>query len=93
MDGTRRDETLSAIGEIFGNRMERGPVGGPESPLAVVSPVNAGEVELLAQVAHRGGAPLVAVGAGTAPVSGVSGAVMVRFDLMREVSVVGKLVE
>lgn len=71
----------------FGDRFKTRPQSGPDTPMAVVSPVNASEVEFLAEVAYQQEAPLVAVGAGAAPEAKVSGAVLVRFDLMRRVSI------
>ena len=87
-------EALEAIERIFGDRMKRGPVGEEGTrgeALAVVSPMNVREVELLAEVAGRYSLPLAALGAGTAlDVPGVSGkGILVRFDLMRDVRIRG----
>lgn len=74
--------------------MKRRPVG--EEPvvsgaLASVLPVNAKEVELLARAAERYSIPLVVLGAGTGPESTVQpGSVIVRFDLMRSLSLQGE---
>lgn len=94
MNDTLHGEALEAIEGIFGDRMKRGPVGeegtrGEE--LAVVSPVNVREVELLAEVAGLYSLPLAALGAGTAlDVPGAPGKViLVRFDLMRDVRIRG----
>ena len=56
MDDTLHGEALEAIEGIFGDRMKRGSVGEEGTrgeALAVVSPVNVREVELLAEVAGR----------------------------------------
>ena len=87
-------EALEAIEGIFGDRMQRdlvGEEGAHGEALALVSPVNVREVELLAEVAGRYSLPLTALGAGTAlDAPGTSGKdVLVRFDLMRDVRIRG----
>jgi FAD/FMN-containing dehydrogenase len=94
MNDTLHGEALESIEEIFGDRMKRGPVGEEGTrgeALAVVSPVNVREVELLAEVAGRYSLPLTALGAGTAldaPSTPGKG-ILVRFDLMRDVHIRG----
>ena len=88
MSEDQRGEALRALEQLFGDRVSRGPIRGeepgPEEALAGVLPMNAEEVELLAQVAARHSVPLVALGAGTAPVSNAEKrGIAVRFDLMR----------
>ena len=90
MNDALHGEALEAIEGIFGDRMKRGPVGEEgtrDEALAVVSPVNVREVELLAEVAERYSLPLAVLGAGTAfDAPGAPGkGVLVRFDLMRDV--------
>src|SRR5918997_1462072 len=87
-------EALEAIERIFGDRTIRGPVGEEGAhgeALAVVSPMNVREVELLAEVAGRSSLPLAALGAGTAlDAPGAPGkGILVRFDLMRDVHIRG----
>ena len=87
-------EALEAIERIFGDRMKRGPVGEEGArvgALAVVSPMNVREVELLAEVAGRYSLPLAALGAGTAlDAPGTPGkGILARFDLMRDVRIRG----
>ena len=87
-------EALEAIEEIFGDRAIRGPVveeGVRGEALAVISPVNVREVQLLAETAGRYSLPLAALGAGTAlDAPDVPGKViLVRFDLMRDVRIRG----
>jgi FAD/FMN-containing dehydrogenase len=94
MKDTLHSEALEAIEGIFGYRMQRDPVaeeGAHSEALAVVSPVNVREVELLAEVAGRYSLPLTALGAGTAlDAPGISGkGVLVRFNLMRDVRIRG----
>lgn len=94
MNDALHGEALEAIEEIFGDRMKRGPVGKEDArseALAVVSPVNVREVELLAEISERYSLPLAALGAGTAiDVPGASGkGILVRFDLMRDVRIRG----
>jgi FAD/FMN-containing dehydrogenase len=94
MNDTLHGEALEAIEGIFGDRMKRGPVGEEGTrgeALAVVSPVNVREVELLAEVAGHYSLPLAALGAGTA-LDGPSTpgkAILVCFDLMRDVRIRG----
>jgi FAD/FMN-containing dehydrogenase len=93
MNDALHGEALEAIERIFGDRMKRGPVGEETrgETLAMVSPVNVREVQLLAEVARRYALPLAALGAGTAfdapgaPEKGI----LVRFDLMRDVRIRG----
>jgi FAD/FMN-containing dehydrogenase len=87
-------EALEAIERIFGDRTTRGPLGEAGTrgeALAVVSPMNVREVELLAEVAGRYSLPLAALGAGTAlDAPGTPGkGILVRFDLMRDVRIRG----
>jgi FAD/FMN-containing dehydrogenase len=88
MSEDQREETLRTLEQQFGDRVKRGPSRGEEpgteEALASVIPMNAEEVELLAQVAARHSVPLLALGAGTAPDSGAEKrGIAVRFDLMR----------
>jgi hypothetical protein len=57
MSEDQREETLITLEQQFGNRVKRGPIRGEEpgteDVLASVLPMNAEEVELLAQVAAR----------------------------------------
>ena len=93
MNDALHGEALEAIEGIFGDRMKRGPVGEETrgETLAVVSPMNVREVELLADVAGRYSLPLAALGAGTGlDAPGASGkGILVRFDLMRDVRIRG----
>lgn len=87
MDEARHDGALSAIEEIFGDRVKRGPFEGgmlgDQDALALVSPANADEVELLVEIAERFSVPLAGLGAGTTgEVGAPKGAVLVHFDLM-----------
>ena len=86
MDGVH-EEALRAMEEALGDRLRRRPARGAHSngALASVLPVNAGEIELLAEVAARYSIPLVALGAGTTPElrRAEEGGVLIRFDLMR----------
>src|SRR5215213_9717860 len=88
MSEGQREEILRTLEQSFGDRVERGPIRwkgpGTEDALASVLPMNAEEVELLAQLAARHSVPLVALGAGTAPESDAQKrGIAVRFDLMR----------
>jgi FAD/FMN-containing dehydrogenase len=88
MSEDQREEVLRVLEQSFGDRLKRDPVGGEgsgtEEALASVLPMNAEEVEFLAQVAARYSVPLVALGAGTAPDSGAEKrGIAIRFDLMR----------
>jgi FAD/FMN-containing dehydrogenase len=94
MNDALHGEALEAIEGIFGDRMKRGPVGEEGAigeALAVVSPVNVREVELLAEVAGRYSLPLAALGAGTAidAPSAPGKGILVHFDLMRDVRIKG----
>jgi FAD/FMN-containing dehydrogenase len=94
MNDALHGEALGAIEGIFADRMKRG-LGGEEDTrnkaLAVVLPVSAHEVELLAKLAEHYALPLVALGAGTA--FDVPGApeksILINFDLMRDVHIRG----
>ena len=83
------ERALRDIEEVFGDRLKRAgpaPPGVPDigDTLASVSPMNAEEVKLLAEVAGRYSVPLVALGAGSASKADVeSGALLIHFDLMR----------
>ena len=88
MSEDQREEILRTLEQSFGDRLKRGPVRekepGTEDALASVLPMNAEEVEFLAQVAASYSVPLLALGAGTAPQSGAQKrGIAVRFDLMR----------
>lgn len=87
MAGVNYNGLLEAIEERFAGRMKRlprEPEGGSESPLAIVSPAQASEVELLAQMCARRSVFLVPEGAGTGGAEEPSGEyVAVRFDAMR----------
>jgi len=94
MNDALHREALEAMERIFGDRMKWGPVGEEGTrgeALAVVSPVNVREVELLAEEAGRYSLPLAALGAGTAfDAPGAPGkGILVRFDLMRDVRIRG----
>jgi len=84
MTDARYDGALSALEDVFGDRVKRGPTGiGEPAALAVVSPTSAGEVERLAEVAGRFFVPLVGLGAGTARETDArEESILVRFDLM-----------
>lgn len=81
-------EALKALQGIFKDRFRRYPTGEPraeEGALGYVLPVDAEEVEQLASTAQRYSLPLVAQGGGTVGEAGSEkGAVLVRFDLMRD---------
>ena len=88
MSEVQREDILRVLERSFGDRLKRGPIRleepGTEDMLATVLPISTEEVEFLAQVAARYSVPLVALGAGTAPESGVQRlGIAVRFDLMR----------
>jgi FAD/FMN-containing dehydrogenase len=94
MKDALHSEALEAIEGIFGDRAKRSPVGEVgtrDEALAVVSPVNVREVELLAEVAGRYSLPLAALGAGTAfdTPGAPEKSVLVSFDLMRDVRIRG----
>ena len=86
---TPHERALRDIEEVFGDRLKSAgpaPPGVPDigDTLASVSPMNAEEVKLLAEVAGRYSVPLVALGAGTASKADVEGgALLIHFDLMR----------
>ena len=94
MNDALHGEALEAIEGIFADRMKR-DLGGEEDTrnkaLAVVLPVSAHEVELLAKVAERYSLPLVALGAGTAfdTPGAPEESILVNFDLMRDVNIRG----
>jgi FAD/FMN-containing dehydrogenase len=95
MSEDQHEESLRTLEQSFGDRLKRGPIRGEEpgteDVLASVLPMNAEEVELLAQLAARHSVPLVALGAGTAPESGVQRlGIAVRFDLMRRTRLPGE---
>lgn len=95
MAGGNYSGLLEAMEESFAGLMERvveergehrGDPGcaGSQSPLAVVSPRRASEVELLAQMCARRSVPVIPEGAGTAGAAPPAGRhVVVRFDAMR----------
>jgi FAD/FMN-containing dehydrogenase len=86
---TSHERALRDLEEVFGDRLKRAesaPLGVPDvgDALASVSPMNAEEVKLLAEVAGRYSVPLVALGAGTASMADVEGrSILIHFDLMR----------
>jgi hypothetical protein len=65
MSEDQHEETLRTLEQSFGNRLKwgqiRGEEPGTEGVLASVLPMNAEEVELLAQLAARHSVPLVAL--------------------------------
>src|SRR5215208_3710937 len=85
---TSHERALRDIEEVFGDRLKRAgpaPPGVPDigDALVSVSPMNAEEVKLLAEVAGRYSVPLVALGAGTASEAGLEGrSSLIRFDLI-----------
>jgi FAD/FMN-containing dehydrogenase len=94
MNDALHSEALEAIEGIFADRMKRDLDGEEDirnEALAVVMPVSAHEVELLAKLAEHYALPLVALGAGTA--FDVPGApeksILINFDLMRDVHIRG----
>lgn len=94
MADVRDEEILSAAEEIFGDRIKRRPLGGGESSvenaLALVSPINSQEVELLSEVAGRFSVQLVGLGAQTASAPTMqSRSILVRFDLMGDMRFLG----
>lgn len=86
MSDTRQRELLEELRDRFGDRCKARPSGVGEA-LAAVSPVDAGEVEFLAEVARQSEVRILPMGAGTAPETNVAGALLVTFDLMRGMSV------
>lgn len=86
----RQAEALRTLQEMFGDRLRRSPRSSGEGrgALASLLPVHADEVRRLSGVAERHSLPLVAVGAGTAPEDprAAGGGILVRFDLMRGMS-------
>jgi FAD/FMN-containing dehydrogenase len=83
-------EFMEALEERFGERYRASSDHAREAhgPTTVVSPKDTEEVQVLAELAGRFSVPLWPEGAGTAPkLRRQPGAVSVRFDLMREVSV------
>src|SRR5215217_4006427 len=86
---TPHERALRDIEEVFGDRLKSAgpaPPGVPDigDTLTSVSPMNAEEVKLLAEVAGRYSVPLVALGAGTASKADVEdGGILIHFDLMR----------
>jgi FAD/FMN-containing dehydrogenase len=86
---TSHERALRDIEEVFGDRLKRAESAPPGVPdvgdaLASVSPIDAEEVKLLAEVAGRYSVPLVALGGGTASKADVEGgSILINFDLMR----------
>ncbi len=86
---TSHERALRDIEEVFGDRLKRAESAPPGVPdvgeaLVSVSPIDAEEVKLLAEVAGRYSLPLVALGGGTASKADVEdGRVLINFDLMR----------
>jgi FAD/FMN-containing dehydrogenase len=86
---TPHERALRDIEELFGDRLKSAgsaPPGVPDvgDALASVSPMDAEEVKLLAEVAARYSVPLVALGAGTASKADLEGGgILIHFDLMR----------
>lgn len=83
-------EFYEKLEERFGHRYKAHPDHRQEadSPTALVIPADVEEVKFLAELASKYAVPLVSEGAGTAPeLRRPPGAISVRFDLMREVSV------
>jgi FAD/FMN-containing dehydrogenase len=86
---TPHERALRDIEEVFGDRLKRAKSASPGVPdvgdaLASVSPIDAEEVKLLAEVAGRYSVPLVALGGGTASKADVEGgSILINFDLMR----------
>jgi FAD/FMN-containing dehydrogenase len=86
---TPHERALRDIEEVFGDRLKRTEPALPGVPdigdtLASVSPMNAEEVKLLAEVAGRYSVPLVALGGGTASKTDIEGrSILIHFDLMR----------
>src|SRR5829696_9609743 len=84
-----RERALRDIEEVFGDRLKRAESAPPGAPdvgdaLASVSPIDAEELKLLAEVAGRYSVPLVALGGGTASKTDVEGgSILIHFDLMR----------
>lgn len=80
------EEALKTLEAIFGDRLKPSEAREPgvaEHPISVM-PVNAGEVQLLAEVAQRYSIPLAPQGAGTiAGAADDEESILVRFDLMR----------
>jgi FAD/FMN-containing dehydrogenase len=87
------EEALRLLEEIFEDRFDQRwvsvdePNSGIPLPLASVSPISAGEVQILAELAGRYSVPLVALGAETDSEPGVreKRSILVRYDLMRKV--------
>jgi FAD/FMN-containing dehydrogenase len=86
---TSHERALRDIEEVFGDRLKRAESAPPGVPdvgdaLVSVSPIDAEEVKLLAEVAGRYSVPLVALGGGTASKADVEdGSILINFDLMR----------
>lgn len=86
MKQTPNREALEKLREVFGDRLKSAQEHEPDSeePVASVTPLNAGEIRVLSEVAQRYSIPLLPLGAGTAPgATEGGGALVVRFDLMR----------
>jgi FAD/FMN-containing dehydrogenase len=86
---TPHERALRDIEALFGDRLKSAgsaPPGVPDvgDALASVSPMDAEEVKLLAEVAARYSVPLVALGAGTVSKADLEGgSILIHFDLMR----------
>jgi glycolate oxidase len=80
----QRHHILRELANIFGDRLRH--LTAEEHTIAVVCPVSVEEVEALSRIAGRHAVPLVAEGAGTMRRFSREG-IVVRFDLMRQVSV------
>lgn len=85
MSDVRQRGLLEELRARFGDRCKAPPddTGGA---LAIVSPIDASEVEFLAEIAHRSEVRILPVGASTVPGTDTSGALLVTFDLMRGMS-------
>jgi FAD/FMN-containing dehydrogenase len=82
------EEALRTLRETFGDRIKAHPARDGDTAtggaLASVLPMNAEEVQVLAEMADRYSVPLVALGAGTTSEPRTKkGAIVIRFDLMR----------
>lgn len=85
MKETPNREALEELEKTFGDRLKpEVHEPGSEDAVATVMPMNAGEVQLLSDLAQRYSIPLVPLGAGTSPdAMEENGGLLVRFDLMR----------